>query len=128
MSRYLLTTVIVGILGGILMAALLLYMMLVNGFRLFNIGFFLCLAAGIAFPLCLGLVEEDAMSVFMAQCILLAVSMLIIFFYAFVVSNSLAAAGRENAVFELVLKYAFIIHGAALAVSLLVSLRKKKKD
>ncbi|MBR4162447.1 MAG: hypothetical protein IKR11_02925 [Solobacterium sp.] len=128
MSKYVLTTVIVGILGGILMAALLLYMMLVNGFRLFNIGFFLCLAAGIAFPLCLGLVEEDVMSVFMAQCILLAVSMLIIFFYAFVVSNSLAASGRENAVFELVLKYAFIIHGAALAVSLLVSLRKKKKD
>lgn len=128
MSKRLLTTIIVGLMGGILMAALLLYMMLVNGFRLFNIGFFLCLAAGIAFPLCLGLVEEDVMSVFGAQCILLVVSMLIIFFYAFVVSNSLAASGRENAVFQLVLEYACIIHGASLAVSFLINMKKKKKD
>jgi hypothetical protein len=127
MAKKRVTTAVTGICGGILMAVLLLYMMIINTFRISNISFLPILAAACAFPLCIELIDEDVMYKGTARSIMILVSFAISLLYGKIVSDNLSIEGQGAQLFKAVLTCSAVLHGSSMAVSLLKVIVNRRK-
>ena len=109
------STAVTGLLCGVLMAAVLLYMNIANHYQIWNAGYFACLAAGIALPLCLGIFRKEYIHTAAAQLIMICISFLVMLGYAYISSASLK---YENSFYRMTQAFSWI-HLASCAAVLL---------
>lgn len=118
------STAATGLLCGVLMAAVLLYMNIMNHYQIWNAGYFACLAAGIALPLCLKAFRKEYINAAAAQLLMTAVSFLIMVSYAYIASASMK---YENSFYRMTQAFAWIHIASAAAVCMNALLSKGDK-
>ncbi len=114
MNKTNILSILMGLLGGVLMALIMLYMMIRISFTLKGWNAVLALLLAMAVPLCFGFVRKLNLSASLCETAAVITSFLITCLYAL-------AAGRpadleaENTLLQEVLPASALLHGAALA-------------
>ena len=107
-------SVFAGVLGGLLMAILLLWLMIANSFVISNAQFVLIVLIAFAAPMCMNFLREKGFNVILAQIVMVALSFLITVLYARSVGMASNLAGKYSGFFSSVFNATLILHGAAV--------------
>lgn len=128
--KRILFSVFAGVLGGLLMAILLLWLMTANSFVIVDAQFVLIVLIAFAAPMCMNFLKEKGLSVLLAQIIMVVLSFVIMLLYANSVGSASNLAGKYSSFVSSVFHAAVILHGAGalgIAVSLISRKIGKKK-
>ena len=105
------STAVTGFLCGVLMAAVLLYMNILNHYQVWNAGYLACMAAGIMMPFCLSAIKKGYLYLTAAQFVMITVSFLVMAGYAYIASGSMH---YESSFYGMTRAFA-VIHAASAA-------------
>lgn len=114
MNRTNISSVAAGMLGGVLMALVMLYMMIHMSFRLEGFSAVIAVILSAALPLCFGFVKRLNLSASLFETAAVISSFLITLLYGTVAGNP-ADLAAENTLLQEVLPMSAILHGCALA-------------
>ena len=114
------SSIVVGVCCGILLAVILLFMMLQNNFVLFNMSFWISLIVVVAIPFCLLVVKRFGLSYFIVCMCMLGVSFLVSIIYASIVGKSSSQYFADTHVFQDIMIMTLIYHALLLIISLIV--------
>jgi len=123
MQNKLMGSVFFGILGGLLMSIVLLYMLVGIGFVYSDMMFILCVICGISLPWCLMVLNKyEWINVWVSQVLMVVISFVIILIYGIFMQSSVDV---DVNMFKLIMICDGLIHGLSLLPILMRRLFKK---
>ena len=106
-------SVLSGLLAGVVMALMMLYIMMLSDFKIVTVTLILQLLVACALPLCLQFLKKQKLSVLVAGTVMIVLSFLITVLYGFVVDRQLEYRAVDAFISRVILLTS-LLHGSAL--------------
>ena len=114
-----------GVLGGLLMAIVLLWLMVANSFVIRNAQFVLIAIVAFAAPMCMNFLHEKGVSVVLTQIIMVILSFVITLLYGNYTGLASNLAGKYSGFFSSVFHASVILHGCGVVGILASAIGRK---
>ncbi len=118
--RAVISSIVIGLCAGILLSALLIFLISQNQYTLFNTKFWVSLVVVIAIPFCMLVVKRFGFSYFIVMACMIVMSLVISVIYANVVAQSSAQLFKDTTIFKDIILISAIYHLVLMVTSMII--------